>query len=276
MKKKLFSLLLALCLVFTGCFLASCDKENADDDDNDVSSEVNETVALFSKAYKNTEALDSLETTLDMNISMTMNGQTFDIPMIVDMKIKDASSANPTMFADYSISMPGQSMVMQVYMADGWIYMLQAGTGYKVNAEVAGDDYDFSQDREDIMKSIPDKFFKDVEPVQNADGSQTITLDLSGEDFADLYKEVVDSVKETSAVDDSYDISLKDAKIVVTVKDDYISVYKLSFKMDMTIDSQAVSTDVNMSATYKNRGDAVSITPPAGYESFMDITGSYQ
>ncbi len=258
MKKKILSVLLALCLLCTGFLMTSCDK--AED--------------IFEEAYKNTEALDSFAAEIEMNISMKMNGQTYTIPMTIDMKIKDAKSDNPTMFADYSMSVMGESMEAEMYLEDGWLYMVSESLPYdgvKMNAATAGDDYDFNDDMDDIVQDIPEEFFKDIKPVKNKDGSKTITIEFSDEDFSEIYGDIIDSVKESADLGDVDDVYIEDAVVVITIKDDYISVYEMNFSMGMTIGSETVTADVEMTATYSDYGD-VSIKAPEGYQNFVDIS----
>lgn len=254
MKKRMVSLLLVVCLMATVVLFTGCESAES----------------LVKGAIAKTSMLDSYEAEIEMQLDMEASGMTMSIPMTIGMKVKDAHGDNPIISANTAISMLGQSIEMDVYSDGEWIYLVSEGEGYKVSAE-NGDEYDYTGDVDDMIQNIPEDLLKDAEIVKNDDGSKSVTVALPDEVFAEVYKEFVDSMNETATGSEVEDIEISDAVVSITVKDGYISVYDISFEMNMTVVSLETSMDVKATITFKNPGQDVPVTPPDGYKDFEEM-----
>jgi len=262
MMKRIFAAILMLSLLFT---LAACGKDKNP-----------EAYELVNSAMKKTQALDSLDMKMVMNMSMKMEGVSMDIPITYDIKAVDVHSKTPKMAMVMSMEMMGMSVDMDFYMEDGYYYMSAMGQKMKFKAE-AGDDYDALGQANNMMVDLDEKYLKDVAIVSGSNGKKTVTLKMDSDEFKKTFKDLVDSTGE-SAVDGGTvkNIDISNASVEITVnKDGYIDTYKLKFDMSMTVDvmgtSNTVSVSTDASIQYNNPGKKVTVTAPAGYKNYPEV-----
>ena len=256
--KKLTTILVALLLVATCAFsLASC--------------QALDTVEVINGAIEKTANLTEYEAKMNMAIDMKMTGMTMNIPMSVNMKVKDADKENPITYALMSMEMMGQKMETESYMDDEFVYVVADGEGYKVSIEDAEGEYDFSEELDENFQKLPVDLLKDIELVKGEDGSYKVTVNIPDETFKELYGDLLDEVSEASLGEVFDGLSISDCVVTVTVKDDYATNYDLSFKMTMEVQGMDVTADVTANYEIVNPGKGVTITPPEGYESFEEL-----
>ena len=139
------------------------------------------------------------------------------------------------------------------------------------------EDYDAMSDISSTVKALPEEWLKDIVATENADGSKTVALDLTDEQLESVYSEMIDSVKESAASGATItDCTFSDASLEITVAEDgYISVYKLTFVMDLGMDIEGVNYDSETGAeiiiTYHNPGQSVTVTAPEGYQDYEEV-----
>ena len=68
-------------------------------------------------------------------------------------------------------------------------------------------------------------------------------------------------------------MQINDAVAKLTVAIGYVTSYDLSFTMEITMEGITSSAEATAAITYENPGQAVTITPPEGYQSFEVVTG---
>lgn len=265
--KKLLSLVLmaalALSLVFA---LASCEQLTA--------------YQLVSDAVAKTNGLDAVDAEMKMNMKTVTSGITMDVPVTMSMKATGLKGENPIVSANMVMPILGEEMPIEVYNEGDDFYIVMAGEGMKMKAGEYTEEYDVSSDFMDVIKALPEDVLKDVEIVKNSDGTKTVSVAISDAVFAEVYKDLLDSTKESAGgADLGADVSVSGAKVEITVnKDGYVSSYKTSFTMEMTISvlGQEIktTTEADIAVTYKNPGAAVTITPPEGYQNFPEFDPS--
>ncbi len=236
---------------------ASCEKQES----------VSDAVA---SAVEKTNELDSFEAEITMEIAMAMEGMTMTVPMTVDMKAENANGEKPIFSATMSTSLLGMAVEADLYCDGEWVYYSGDGMEYKMPAEESGDEYDYTGDIDAMLKDIPGELFKDKQFAKNDDGSSTVIIDVPNEVFAEIYDELIDSMNEESTDEAVGDVEISDAKISITIKDGYISVYDISFKMSMTTYDVESTSEVKTSVTFKNPGEKVTVTPMEGYQDFEE------
>ena len=102
---------------------------------------------------------------------------------------------------------------------------------------------------------------------KNDDGSKSVTLVITAEQYAELFGEAMDSLSGSLGGA----VSVKDVTMEITVKGGYVVEYDIEFDMDMNVEGMTVSASMDMDIDYINPGKAVKVTPPAGYENFPAI-----
>lgn len=258
MKKKIMSLLLIACMLCTATMFASCDNASA--------------AEIVSNAVEKTGNLNSYAAEMKIEIDMAAEGMTLNIPMTTDMKVQNAKSENPLMSATTSMSMLGQTVKMDVYSDGSWVYMSSDGMSYKVSMEAAGDEYDYAGSMDDMIKALPEDLLENVEVEKNEDGSKTVSAEIPGDTFSEIYGDLVESMNETSGGTGVEDLTVSDAKVSITVADDYITVYDISFKMELTTEGIETVSEVKATTTFKNPGEEVAVTPMEGYQDFEELS----
>lgn len=262
MKKRLLALFLALTLSTLGILLASCQREPTAEE-------------LLQKASLKTAALESYSAVMDIKIDMDMMGMSMEIPMTVDMKVKNQLT-NPTIFAKYDMSVLGQEIQMDLFFEDGWMYMVMEGTSftdnnkYKTNVAELMEEYDFTNNVEDLMKELPKDLLTDVVPVKNEDGSRTVSVAIPNEVFNEIFANLVNEIGETSGA--TGDISISDATMEATVLESgYYSDYKVEYSMTVNVGGMEADCRAEISIHYNDPGSHVEITPPEGYMDYPEL-----
>lgn len=264
MKRNLLALFLVLVMLFT---LVACGKDD-----------VNETTAfaLIDAATKKTQALDSAEMDMTMNMSMDMMGVSMDIPITYNIKGVGLQSSSPNLEMVMSMTMFGMAVEMDIYVENGYYYMSYMGETMKYKAEDAAD-YDAMAQVNAMYGDLTADLLKDTAITKNADGSKTVKLTLDSETFKKVFKDLVDRTGNSAAEGATIkSITISNANVEITVnKDGYIDTYKVDFDMSMTMDvlGESYSTSVGVDATvqYKNPGTNVTVTPPDGYQNYPEV-----
>ena len=259
--KKLTAFFLALVLVCSLVALTSCAPETA--------------AQLMADSYDKLENLDSLEAEMSVDMNISSNGVSIEMPM--QYYIKAASlKTDPIFSADVSLTMMGETMNMDLYMGGGYIYASVLGQNMKIPVDSEdADDYNALNELTGLTKELPAEQLAEAEIVQNEDGSRKFTIQIDQATFDQLYKDFAESITESAAgLGVSFDVSVSDAEVTVTVNSEgYISVYRMSCNMTLTEETSGTATEVALdtTVTFKNPGAAVTVTPPAGYQDYPEI-----
>ena len=255
--KKLISLLLTVCCLLL--FLTSC---------------TGSAEKLVVRAMEKTEALDAYCAQLVMDIEMKAGTQEIEMLTVMDLSVVDATTRNPELYAEAYMEIMGESVEYEMYVEDGWVYMLQNGDGYKMSTHDAFDDEDdVTETFDDFFQELPETVYKDIKIVKNDDGSKSVSLSIPNDVFEDAYSDLTDSVMDSVTEGVAFsDLTLKNAVLDITVKDGYISVFEITFDMSMRIEGTRVTVAVKEQLIMKDMGDDVQVEPMEGYENFPLIT----
>ncbi len=259
--KKTISLILTACMLFCALCLASCQKP-----------ETLTTAEKVSQALEATRAFDTYSAILDMKIDMDMQGISMEIPATIDMKVKDANSEQCVSFMEMEMEMMGMTISMPIYMEGEWVYLSMFGENMKMKAEDYTDT-NYTESAEGMLEELSENLFEDKELVKNADGSETVTVSVPDETFAEIYDEVLETVKESAASGEEVtNLSIENAQVSYTIKDGLLSAISMDWLMEMDVAGMTVSVDVVYDMTYNAFGDDVVITPPEGYQDYPEIS----
>ena len=150
----------------------------------------------------------------------------------------------------------------------GWAYVTMDGENYKVSLEDATGALPIGADSAtNMITQFPEDLFEGAVIEKNDDGSKSVTLVITAEQYAELFGEAMDSLSGSLGGA----VSVKDVTLEITVKGGYVVEYDIEFDMDMNIEGMTVSASMDMDIDYINPGKAVKVTPPAGYENFPAI-----
>lgn len=263
MKKRIVSAVLSVLLICSMLLLTSCGRLTA--------------FSLVSDALEKTNNLDSMQAKMTMDMSISTEGMTLDIPVVYDTKAAGLKSENPVSSTEMTMSVLGQEVAVDIYTEGGYFYMTAEGESVKMKAGEDTEDYDGVEMIDDMMKAVPEDILTDVVIVNNEDGTSTVTTAVSEEVFSELYGDIVDSVGDIAADGSEIgEVTLSDANIEITVnKDGYVSLYKMNFVVKMTVSAgdtaMDFTADVAATVEYVDPGKEVTVTPPDGYKDFTEL-----
>ncbi len=257
MMKKWMALALAVCLCLCCVSCGLVEKASA--------------FATVHDAIEKTRALDSMDCELDMEMTMSMEGMTMTVPVKAAIKAKNTNS-KPVAHSTVSTQMLGMDMEIEMYQEGDWAYIRMKGAEYKVNmaAEEAAE-YDYTDEAQAMLQDLPEDLFKDVKAQENEDGSATVTVPIPNEVFTTVYKDLLASLND-SADEEGMKVTVKDAVVKITVADGYVTVYDMSFGMDVDVMGMATSYQVKGAVKYINPGADVTVTPMEGYQDFKELS----
>ena len=266
--KKIFALILALIMCF-GVFVACGDEEESIGGGGKKNPTAADDYKEFEKAMEKTQALESLSAKMDMDITVSAEGITMEVPMDMTIKIKDAKSEKPTTYVDLKMTMMGMEVAMEMYQEDEWCYYVSDGEKYKISLEEAqaGDGADFTHNLDGLMQELSEDIMKKASIESNGDGSKTLTVKLSEEDFAEYFGEYMEGLGY--GVDGA---TIEEASVSMTAKDGYLTVYEMNMEMEIIAEGITTKGVAKISATYDDPGEEVEITPPEGYKDFPELT----
>ena len=256
--KKITSLFMIILALFTVLSFASCDKLSTEE--------------VINGAIENTSKLNEYEADMNMKIDMTMPNVTMSVPMDISMKVKDADKENPIVWALMSMEMMGQEIEMESYMDSEYAYVLSDNEGYKMPIDADENEFDYTESLGEMFKELPADLIKDIELEKNKDGVYTVTVSIPNELFKEAYSDFIDEMNETALGDVVGEVSISDCVVAVSVKGDYVTNYDISYKMSMTVQGTEVNSTVTGTIEFLNPGEAVTITPPEGYQDFTDAS----
>ena len=256
MKKRIVSVLLAVCLLCICFTFAGCKKTTSE---------------IISEALSKTRQLDCVSAELKMEMSMSAEGMSMDIPITADIQAKGLQGAAPVVATDLAISMFGMDVQMQLYQEGEWVYIVYGDMKYKMPAADATDDMDYTDNLGNMLQDIPEELLTDVQMVKEENGAMSATISFPEEQFAKIYDAFIGDMNTQIGVDIG-EFAVRDAQVKITIADGYVSAYEMSFTMVMTVEGVETATDVKAGVTYKNVGEDVTVTPPEGYQDFQQIS----
>ncbi len=242
--------------------------------------------AIFNTAIENTRTLDYLaaDSNVDTVIYMTAtaNGMTQSLTantpqtqtVVIDQTDPDAPIMHFTQTSDLSQLGQGTNS-LDMFIDREWVYYTQTANGiatsFKYSVEAVGGFDKSTIGCINMLQPIPEAYLADKDLVPAADGSYTTSVEVNLDDFEKIYSELIDSL--ASSYSTSVDgITLSGPKAEITVKDGYVTNYRLFFVMKMVVDGVDVEYNFDFDINYKDHGKAVTLTPPAGAENYPDYT----
>ena len=264
--KKILSVLLVICIACSALFMVSCGNENGNVD-NSVSAK-----DLVKNAVEKTENADAVSGKMSLKMSMSIMGMSMEVPMDMDIKILDAQSEFPKAYIDLSMSMLGTDMDMSIYTENGWGYYEYNGASYKAYIGDEGDEY--TSMANNLVEALPDNILEGKKVIKNSDGTKSVTVELSKEEFGNIYADFVKEMYSSlmGTVTDIEDLEIDDIVLTYTVAPSgYLSKYEMSFKMGVNVEGLSTTMTVDSSMDYIEFDPAkITITPPAGYQDFVE------
>ena len=259
--KKIISLMLVILMLASSMLMISC--FNDDDDDDDDSTKINAKSEIKS-AIEKMETVDSYTGTSSLAIDVKSQGITVTLEMNYAIKMADLLT-DPKRYADVSITSFGVAETGVIYTEGEWDYVVAGNEKYKARVE---------EDNDASFSELADSIYTNAK-TETVSGETHIKLSFTNEQFFEYFPSTLDAVLILFEFEDMKDyMTISDASIkFVLDKNGYVTKQEMDFNVIVSYEGEVVELKVSNVSTYGEFNKPVTITPPEGYQNFMERTG---
>lgn len=258
--KKLLAFFLAAVMLSGIVSLTGC-KESATKP-NELCTQVNESM-------QKTQDLKSYSAVIKQSIKQDLMGISSESKAEFQLKASMNNPQKPVISMDGIITLAGQQMPMVYYYDGSWMYCAVSGEGYKMQASME----QFQENTsgiEQFITELPNELFDGVTAtIEN--GVTKVELTADSEAFKAMYNDMMKDLFTDVLGDDTSKIVVDDVKMIITMANDYLKSYDISFKCNYTIGNDSISFEVVQSLVFESINEEITITPPEGYENFPEM-----
>ena len=285
--KKILSLILVLVLALSAFTLASCEVENKDSKKkektiatlNGMTPEelYNETLELLTEASNYTSV-----STQDISMTVSAQGMTVDMVMKQSIETKVTGLMNQYVSVQSLTEMiyqgqtiPQQSDAYYIYIVDGMVYTnfdsANATSGSKIKYEISEDDIKqvlpSGSNADSPMAMLPPGFFEDTAFIENSDGTFTVKVTMSTEEYTEYFGGFNNGTAIGSA-----DITIKKVvhKINFDVDGNLIDIVS-DISMSMVVEGTAVDATAVSTTVFSDIGTTAPIEAPSDYHELVQV-----
>lgn len=247
--KQILTLALAL-LLMAGCSNGTAASVNLDG----MSAE-----EQYQKSVEVMQVINELEAEMNMELTMSYNGETMTQDSLTTMKIRGINSDTPE--AEIAVSAAGQDMTM--YLKDNMIYMDMLGTKVKTSAADSG--IDSSVDQVELDAYDPSVMLNLTSEKQGEDYliSYQMSQDLMNEYLGDQLSTLQQQIPGA-------EIQINDASATTLIdKNAQVKQMVLNIDMDMGAEGETINFNMAMTIDYKNLNN-VTIAFPEDLDSYQE------
>ena len=259
--KKWLSMIMVLALLVC---LTACGENAATNTDDGKKDEPVDLYTVVKEATEKTLAATSYEAksvcVLDTEMFGTKMNTTSDLVFTCNGKEVGVDGKSVVEMMGSKTETP-----LQFYYNGEYLYMTMLGEGYKM---LVTDEEFKSQAGHpgEYIVVLPEELFEGI----TGDASN-IKLTADDATIKSLYgKAIGEEIGE-----DLSDITVKDGKITLSVKDGYLSTFNVSFTCEITMgEEDTVTYACSQATTFTKYGD-VTVTPMEGYEDFEEMDDDF-
>ena len=287
--KKILSLILVLVLALSAFTLASCEAEEKDSKKKEKTVATlagmtpeelyNATLELLNDASNYTSV-----STQDISMKVSAGGETANVTMKQRIETKVSGLMNQYVYTENSTEMTYQGQTKPqdgdsyyIYIVDGMVYTnfnsATATSGSKIMYEISEDDIKqvlpSGSNADSPMAMLPPEFFEDTAFIENSDGTFTVKVTMSAEEYTEYFGGFNNGTAIGSA-----DITIKKVvhKINFDVDGNLIDIVS-NISMTMVIKGTAVDATAVSTTVISNIGTTEPITAPddAGNHQYVEV-----
>lgn len=296
--KKIVAILLALCTLFSLCFLVSCEKDTDVVENKEVEQEetktpegetteepvADEPVVEEPKADEPevvepevVEPEASLYETVDAAIKNTLAATSLEAKVRID-KTDDIMGNKSSSWRDVVVKTSGSNISVEgkkyeydyesdlKYYYDGsWMYFDMYGERYKRQVDLV----EFSTEAGGVAGAIvviPEAAFANA-----TENNGTVEIALDEATVETLYYDTIVGLVTDIVGNDLSQTTTKDAKITLTINNGYIADYTLSLTTEIVVGNDRAAYTFDQTLNLSNVGGAVSVQFPNGYQNFNEL-----
>ncbi len=261
--KKLFSLLLCLCILAAPLALTACESSEVipTGEIGDIIDELagKTPEELYADALASISGLDNFRMDSKQDIKMTAQGQTVTMHQTV-ISLKDGHNEYAKTQNDMNASLN-----MECWYIDSMFYAIQGDLKFK--AEIAYEDYveKYMPDgatSEGALLNIPKDWFTDTKFVVVGSDSYCLEFTVSGDQFVEFFEELgITQGADISAIENiTYKVYFDGEGNLGT------AITEFAMEIEGVLAEYYIETEISNIGT-------TTITPPADTEGWQDLTG---
>ena len=221
---------------------------------------------IYDEASKKTSELKDMDLTTNVAMTMSQGDQTIDVTTAMDIQMTGANTEDMRYLATGKTSMAGQDIYMSMYYEGGYYYMETMGQKIKYAM-------DLNQLMEQVKQSteganMESSYMKEITAKKDGE-NQRLTFTADAEKMDAYVQDIMSSMGTAAAGMEGVTYKIKEASGEAVVnKDGYFSSMKIKMLMDMEVQGETISIDMDTDAVYRNPGQVVTLAAPSldGYQ----------
>ena len=253
-KKKIYTILIVMLIMMVCLFSTSC---------------AIETRLMINKAIRKTEKLDSIKSTIqtDVHVSVDANEQTgyANVKNSTTIIVNDVNSASPKVY--YSTESKNSSTGLppvsnSFYIEDGYWYNY-SNPGY---VPTQGKKFDYKEYIGDAFILPSNKILNNAEITKDDKNDiTTIKYSIANDDAERFCHYILEQI--SAELDDYEDITIENVNVKQIIKAGYISEFEITLNLKMRDNDNSVFASVKSTVKIVNPGRHFEITLPKNYPS---------
>lgn len=288
--KRWLAVLLALVMVLSLFTLTACGEKDADkagekqeeaggngedkgeaDGDEGEKAPAKTTYESVEEAAKKTGELTVADATIkgDMKVSVAGEEMTYSLDLALKATEKEDK---PVVGVNVALAMMGEVAEVEGYYEDGYMYLVMNGEGVKVALPM--EDIEGAVGSVEKPEDLPEFDLKDLlnksTITKGADGKSIVKIALELKDVQSTVDALIAEIETMVGSELGAKITAKQFDVELVLVDGYLAGINLKAKVDVDADGEIGTIELNLAVALNNPGQAVTVTPPAGYESFVE------
>lgn len=248
MKNKIVACLLVLSMLCVGFVFTGCSETAAE---------------VVEPAFKNTRDLKSYSATMVVAVNSDNDFNPVDNSVTTDIEVNDGKMYVKT--GDTT-----SDKKAEYYTDDEWVYSYVGKMGNKKKLDDTNK-LTYAEDLEELFQAPDSADLEELEPVENEDGTKSVSIAIPDEEMNDKFAEIVAEMSPFKESD--LPVVLYNGKIdVVVTESGYISSYKMTCSTDRTWIGNQLVHDITVDITFNAPGADITVTDLAGRDiKFIEL-----
>ncbi len=240
----------------------------------DLGATAEEISAIYTAANLKAAALTDFDADVDAVMKFTIDEESLDMLLDINMKMQGAYSGNMKILYDMAIKAEGETMTMTMFYEDGYMYTEMDGMKMKMPMDMdemmaqtmaISSSLSFASDEMYGMTNLK---------LYHNGNANVISYDLDAAQLNAAVNEIF-GLMGTDFSDMGYEYQINSASGTIHINEDgYADKERVSMDMSMTLLGMAMNMDIDMDVAIKNPGQPVYVTLPSteGYADLMAVT----
>lgn len=223
---------------------------------------------IYDEASKKTSELTELDISTTADMKMSQGEETIDMSTSMNIKMIDANKETMKYYAEGKTSAMGQDMDMTMFYEDGYYYMDMAGQKIKYPMDIAALMETVKQSTE--SSTMDSAYMKDIKAKKDGD-NQVLTFTMDAAKMDEYVKDIMANMSTMTAGMEGVEYTIKEASgDAVVSKDGYFTSVNVKMVMEMSMQGETISVDMDTKSVYNNIGQPVEL-PAVDLEGYTEV-----